>query len=98
MGIKGDKKSIAERVVSALELGESILPGRSRAELYGDSLLKIEGGGKILLYRPDEIKVRMRKGGRVLSVRGEELCCSSYNRGSLGIEGRISVLEFEREE
>ena len=50
-----------------------------------------------MLYTPEEIRIALLHGRReVLSVKGAGLSCASYNKSSLGIEGMISSISFER--
>lgn len=89
-----EKGSLGSRLCHALELSPDLLPNSVVAEMHGDSLVKIQGGGRILLYTDTEIRIALKGKGRFLSVRGEELCCNSYNMGTVGIEGRICSVSF----
>ncbi len=85
------------RICRALELSPDILPKKALIEIHGEELIKLTGAGRIILYTPEEIRVahKGRKGGYI-SVCGKQLCCSSYNRGAVGIEGRILSVSFCR--
>lgn len=85
----------SERLCRMLDISPEALPYGYSAEIQGRSLVKVRGGGKILLYTASEIKISLPKKGGVLSVKGCCLSCSSYNRGALGIEGKIRSLDFE---
>ncbi len=88
------KKQMSQRILKALDLPPESLPHQSVIELHGDRLLKIEGGGAILLYTECEIRIALKFGGKTLCVHGRGLSCSSYNMGNLGIEGEIGELSF----
>ena len=89
-----DKNTPLERFCRALEISPDTIPKSFVVELHGQSLLKIQGNGKILLYTDNEIKIAL-SGNTILCVRGNSLSCSSYNRGTIGIEGKIFSVAFE---
>ena len=89
-----DKSPLSERICHALDIPCETLPSKSYIEIHGRSLIKIVGGGAILLYSPSEIRVALRKKDGYLCVKGVSLCCSSYNMGAIGIEGRIISVSF----
>lgn len=89
-----DKNSLGERICKALELPSDILIHKSSVEIHGRTLVKIHGGGAILLYSPTEMRIALRDRGTAISVKGKELTCNSYNMGSVGIEGRILSVSF----
>ncbi len=91
--MKKEKQGLGVRICRALELSPDILPNKTLVEIHGEELVKITGAGKILLYTTKEIRISLRGGGCV-SVCGRELCCSSYNRGAVGIEGKICSVSF----
>ena len=93
-----DKNSVGERICRALELPADLLPHKSSVEIRGRSLVKIHGGGAILLYSPEEIRISLCDRSGYLSVKGKALCCNSYNMGAVGIEGRIKSVAFEEGE
>lgn len=93
-----DKLGLGERISKMLDISPEIFSKESVIELHGQSLLKIRGGGRILLYTPDEIRVELRRGKRFVSVCGRDLCCNSYNMGVVGIGGRIYSITFGRTE
>ncbi|MBO5416255.1 MAG: YabP/YqfC family sporulation protein [Clostridia bacterium] len=93
---KNERQSIGERLRKTLELDGDILPHSFMLEVRGRSGLMLRGAGRILLYTPEEIRLRVR--GAEISVRGEGLICSSYYADAVGIEGRISSISFEEAE
>lgn len=93
---KGGAPTLAERVCRYLEIAPDAMPGESMIEIRGRNYMKIHGMGKILVYTPEEIKIRMKKG--CLRVRGSKLTCVSYYKDAIGIEGRFSDISFCREE
>ncbi len=92
------KQSLKAKICHALDLSPEIFPKSSLIELHGDSLVKIQNGGRFLLYTPTEIRLRLRGKRGCLCILGEELSCSSYNRGAVGIEGKILTLSFLEDE
>ena len=92
---KKPKPSPKERFCRMLDISPEAFPHGHAVEILGKSLVKIRGGGAILLYTPDEIRIDLRSAREYISVKGSELSCSSYNRGTLGIEGLISSVSFE---
>lgn len=88
------KAPLSERICNALDIPCEALPQKSYVEIHGRSSIKIVGGGSIMLYSPKEIRIALKKGEH-LQIRGYALHCSSYNMGSVGIEGRILSLSFE---
>lgn len=89
----------SERLCRLLDIPTDALPFGYSIELQGRALLKLQGGGRILLYTPDEIRIALpRASGCVLSVKGSRLSCVSYNKGTLGIEGCIISVSFDSAE
>ena len=89
------KNAGGERLCRILDISPEALPHGHAVEIFGKSLVKIRGGGAILLYTPEEIRISLLKGKEYISVKGACLSCSSYNRGALGVEGVISSVSFE---
>lgn len=87
--------SKSERLCRILDISPETLPHGHAVEILGNSLVRVRGGGSILLYTPEEIRIDIPRGNEYLSVKGDELSCSSYNRGALGIEGVIRSVSFE---
>ena len=92
-GEQEEKRGFRERLCHALDLSPDLLPGGYTVELRDRNLLTLRGGGKILLYTPEEVRVTLREG--CLAVRGRRLCCISYYVGAIGIEGEIDSLSCE---
>lgn len=88
---------LPERICRALDIPTEVLPSVATVEIHGRGQVKICGGGAILLYSPQEIRIALGGEGGYISVRGVALGCSSYNRGAVGIEGRIISVSFEEE-
>lgn len=93
-----DKAPLSERLCRALDLPADLLPNRTSVDIRGRSSVKICGGGAILLYSPQEIRIALKGEGGYVSVKGTALCCNSYNMGAVGIDGRIRSVSFESEE
>ena len=88
----GERAGLREKMVKGLDLPPDLLGG-GRIELRGRNELTVQGGGKILLYTPEEIRIGFE--GGYLSVCGKRLVCISYYAGAVGIEGYIFGLSFE---
>ena len=91
---KKQKETFGERMCNALDISPGLLPHRTLIEIHGQSLVKIQNAGKILLYTDEEIKIALRSKTDAVRVRGSNLCCSSYNMGAVGIHGRIISVDF----
>ena len=91
---KKAKASMGERICNALDLSAGILPHGTLIEIHGQSLVKIQGAGRILLYTDGEIRISLRCSGPCVRVRGRGLSCSSYNMGAVGIHGDIRAVDF----
>ena len=90
------KNTPGERVCRLLDISPEILPHGHAVEILGRSLLKIRGGGAILLYTPREIRIALPKKNEYICIKGDSLSCASYNRGALGVEGSIDSVRFDK--
>ena len=91
---KKGKERLGERICNALDLSSGILPHGTLIEIHGQSLVKIQGAGRILLYTDGEIRISLRGSDLCVRVRGEGLSCSSYNMGAVGIHGGVVSVDF----
>ena len=91
--VKERKLGVAERICRALDIEPDALPNSSLVEIRGRSAVSISGGGKILTYTDEEIRVASKKGA--ISIIGRHLICSSFCVGKIRIEGRIKSVKFE---
>ena len=89
-----EKRGLGERIMCALDIPCELLPHKTLVEIHGTSLVKIQGAGSILCYTENEIRVALRGCNEALSVISKGLCCSSYNMGVVGIEGKICSVNF----
>ena len=87
-----------ERLCRLLDLSPEAFSFGHAIEIQGRGFVKIRGGGAILLYTPEEIRISLDRRGNLVSVRGSGLSCAAYNKGALGIEGCIDSVSFGREE
>ena len=83
-----------ERLCRLLDLSPEALSFGQTVEIQGRGFVKIRGGGAILLYTPEEIRIALSRRGDFVSVRGSRLSCAAYNRGALGVEGQIDAVSF----
>lgn len=89
---KGERAGLKERLSRTLDIPPDLFPGGSLIEIRGQNALSVRGSGRILCYTEEEIRVALR--ASVLSVRGKRLVCTSYCRGTLGIDGQIESVCF----
>ena len=96
--MKEKKPPIIERICRAINIPPESISRTPCVEIHGRSLLKIRDGGKILLYTHEKIKISLPHSKDILTVTGNELTCSFYNMGAVGIEGHIDTVDFICEE
>lgn len=94
-GSKNENVRMGEKLCRLLDIPFEALAKGYAVEIEGQTKACIRGGGRIILYTPEEIKVELPRGNFV-SIKGRALSCSSYNRGLLGIEGYICSVEYRR--
>ncbi len=82
-----------ERLSRRLDLVPDLLGKEGLVEIRGRGAVTVRGGGKILLYTPEEIRISMPR--CVLLIRGEGLVCTSYFQGAVGVDGKIGGVFFE---
>ena len=88
------KMSFFQKLYSKLDIPPDLLNGIF-VEIRGKSNVCIHGCHEILLYTPDEVKVRMT--GCVLSVKGNNMYCTAYHSGNAEIDGVIDSVSFEED-
>ena len=87
-------ESLREKLSRTLDIPPDLFAGGSLVEIRGQNALSVRGGGKILRYTDTEIRISLPQKNEYISVCGGSLSCSSYNRGTLGIEGRIDSIAY----
>lgn len=90
------KRSFAENICKKLDISPDAVSGESRVEIRGRGEIRVSGCGKILLYTPEKIAVRLCDS--VLVILGKQLLCVSFSAGEVGIEGRIYSVLYEEDE
>lgn len=90
---RGSGEDFRDRVARRLDLLPDLLGNEGLVEIRGRGTVTVRGGGKILLYTPEEIRIAMPR--CVLSIVGEGLVCTSYFQGAVGVDGRIGGVCFE---
>lgn len=90
---KEDKLKFSERMCRALDIEPDVLLGSSLIEIRGRGAVTIGGGGRILDYTDEEIRIALKKGAVV--INGKHLVCASFCAGKVRIEGRIKSVKFE---
>ena len=91
---KEGKLGFSERICRALDIEPDVLPRASLIEIRGRSAVTVSGGGKILDYTDEEIKLALKSGA--VAIRGKRLVCASFCAGKVRIEGRIEGVSFEK--
>ena len=89
------KIGIRERICRALDIYPDVFPGTCTVEVRGRNLVVVRECGKILLYTPDRIKIKVSKGK--LQIDGKRLECTAYHKGSVMVDGYIKSVSFEEE-
>lgn len=89
------KRGIKERICRALDIYPDVFPGTCTVEVRGRNLVVVRECGKILLYTPDRIKIKVSKGK--LQIDGKRLECTAYHKGSVMVDGYIKSVSFEEE-
>lgn len=87
-----ERGTLSERICRALDIKPDAAFGGSLIEIRGRGSITVRGGGRILKYTENEIRLELRKS--VLSVCGKRLVCITYYAGAVGIEGRIDSVCF----
>ncbi len=87
-----NRETLRERICRGLDIEPDVFPHEGMVEIRGRSSMTVRGCGRILVYRPDEIRLEM--GASEITVWGEKLVCTSYYLGAVGIEGRIKAINF----
>lgn len=88
-------ESFRERVCRALDIPPDVFSGECVVEIRGRGAVSVSGGGKILLYTPEKIKISLSRGS--VSICGKRLTCTSYHAGAVCIDGHIVTVTFEEE-
>lgn len=83
----------AERLCRMLDISPVAIASGYSVEIEGRTRVRVSGGGRILLYTPEEIRIELPR-DRFLSIKGKALSCASYNREMLGVEGYICSVEY----
>lgn len=87
------RESLREKICRELDIEPDIFPSEGMVEIRGRSSMVVRGCGRILVYKPEEIRLEM--GECEISVWGENLVCTSYYLGAVGIEGRINSINYD---
>ena len=90
---KERRGSVREALARRLDLLPDLFLDEGLVEIRGRGAVTVRGGGRILLYTPEEIRISLPR--CVLSIRGENLLCTSYYQGAVGVDGSIGGVFFE---
>ena len=92
-GGRDDRADLKERFCRSLDLLPDAIGKDCVLEIRGRNYVSVREGGGILLYTPEQVKIKIPRGA--VSVYGRRLCCTSYSAGAVGIEGYIDRVAFE---
>ncbi len=93
---KNSRVGMFERINRRLDIDCDMLCRGFCAELRGKNHAEICGVRRIFTYTDTQISFVTADG--IFSVRGQRLCCVSYKRGAIIVEGNIVGMSFEQEE
>ncbi len=92
---EGVQSGFLERLYSRLDIPPDVVSGIF-VEMRGRTNVVVHGCREILLYTPEEVRLRLR--GCVVCVRGEGLYCTAYHTGTADIGGRVDSVSFAEED
>ena len=87
----GEAGGLFQRVCSRLDIPPDLFNGIF-VEMRGRTNVVVHGCREILLYTPEEVRLRLR--GCIICVRGSGLYCTAYHTGTADIDGRIISVSF----
>ena len=87
-----DKMSLLEKLYLKLDIPPDIINGML-IEIRGRTYMRIHGCREILLYTPEQIKIRLQE--CVLQILGKELHCTAFNSKSVEIDGVICSIALD---
>ena len=87
-----EKPDIKERLCKALDIVPDMLPREGTVEIRGRNSVLVREGGRILHYSDELVSVEYGR-GRV-EIKGKRLCCSSYYKGGIRVDGYIRGVEL----
>ena len=90
-----NKEKLRKKVRRALEIDE-ILGECDTFEMRGNGELTVRECRRILHY--SETEIRLCLCGYTLTVRGNDLFCSSYAGGAVRVDGEILSIEIDKKE
>ena len=90
-----DGARLSQRVVRALDIPSDVLPSCVCTEMFDGHTVNIRGGGRILKYDREQVRVKTKDG--YVYVCGRDLCCVAYSFGEVCIEGDIDCVGYGRE-
>ena len=81
-----------QRLGSAMDLPQQMLPGFSHVELWKNRQALVEGVKGVLSY--SESSVQLNTGSLVVTFKGAGLCIQSYQMEQLALAGTIAEVHF----
>ena len=88
-----ERVGFSEFVCKSLDIQPDVFVNDTLIEIRGRNKLTVRGGGKMLSYSPDEIRLLLKKGE--LRIEGKRLFCGSYSKGFIEIDGLINSVCFK---
>ena len=92
----GSEENLRDKLSRRFDLLPDLLENTGLVEMRGRGSVTVRGGGRILLYTPEEIRFSLPN--CVLCICGLGLVCTSYYPGAVGVDGRIDGVFFKEGE
>ena len=89
------KATLKEKLCHTLDIQPDLFPNETHVEMRGRNCVTIKGGGCITVYTDKEVRLAV-KGGSIC-VRGDRLCCLSYCKGAVVVDGSVRSVSFEED-
>ncbi len=89
---KGKKIPLAQRVCERLDIPSGTLTNTSFVEIAGDREVTLSGCEALVIYRENEVKLRLCDGE--ITLRGEGLELRSFSGGRIAVRGTVRSICF----
>ncbi len=88
-----ERASLRERLCSALDIFPDTVGSAAVIEIRGRNFVSVREGGRILLYTPETVRIRIPEGA--VRIEGKRLVCTGYSAGAVNVDGYIERVSFE---
>ena len=92
---KRERASLKEKICRSLDLYPDALGNDAVIEIRGRNRVNVQGKLRMISYSLTEIRLLTKNGE--LDIIGSRLFCSSYSKGNLIIDGKISSVSFKED-